>query len=354
MRPRIPHSRPSLGPPEEEAARRVLSSGQLAADWEVRRFEEEVACWLGLTGGVATSSGTAALHVALLALGVGPGHEVIVPTYVCSAVLHAVQAVGARPVPVDVLPDGNLDPDAARASASPRTRAVVVTHAFGRPADLDAVLRLGVPVVEDIAQSLGARYRGRLVGSFGDVAVCSFYATKLITSGGEGGMVLAKDAGLLRRARSLCTSDARGREQRFNYRMTDLAAAVGRVQLRRLPEFLATRWRLAGAYDRALAGLGLELPPAARPGAEPVAYRYVVRHPEAGRLLLVLRRAGVEAKRPVKQPLHRALGLDGFPVADGLHATAVSLPIYPSLSEQHVHGVAEVVRAALEVPGGVA
>ena len=322
----------------------MLSSGHLAADWEVRRFEEEVACWLGLEGGVATSSGTAALHVALPALGVGPRHEVIVPTYVCSAVLHAVHATGGRPVPVDVLQDGNLDPDAARASAGPRTRAVVVTHTFGRPADLDAVRRLGVPVVEDIAQSLGARYRGRPVGSFGDVAVCSFYATKLITSAGEGGMVLARDALLLRRVRRLCTSDARGAAQRFNYRMTDLAAAVGRVQLRRLPEFLATRWRLATAYDRALA----------RPGVDPVAYRYVLRHPEAGRFLLAPRGAGAEAKRPVNQPLNRTLGLGGFPVADGLHATSVSLPIYPPLSVQQVRGVAEVVCGALEVPGGVA
>lgn len=354
MRSRIPHSRPSLGPLEEEAARRVLSSGQLAADGEVRRFEEEVACWLGLAGGVATSSGTAALHVALLALGVGPGQEVILPTYVCSAVLHAVQATGARPVPVDVLPDGNLDPEAARASAGPRTRAVVLTHAFGLPADLDAVLRLGVPVVEDIAQSLGARYRGGPVGSFGDVTVCSFYATKLITSGGEGGMVLSRDAALLWRARRLCTSDARGHEQRFNYRMTDLAAAIGRVQLGRLPEFLATRRRLAAAYDRTLAGLGLQLPPASPAGVEPVVYRYVVRHPEAGRLLLALRRAGVEAKRPVRQPVHRALNLGGFPVADRLHATVVSLPIHPSLSEQQVREVAEVVRGVLEVPGGVA
>lgn len=351
----IPHSRPTVGVQEESAVRRVLSSGQLAADREVRRFEEELAASLGLVGGVATSSGTAALHLALLALGVGPGDEVLIPAYACSAVLHAVQATGARAVPVDASPDGNLDPKAARALLSPRTQAVVVTHAFGTPADLDEVLGLGVAVVEDVAQALGARYRGRPVGSLGDVTVCSFYATKLITSGGEGGMVLARDPSLLRRARRLSTSDGRGGELRFNYRMSDLQAAVGRVQLGRLGEFLAARRRLAAAYDEALCGSAVQrlaLPP---PHAEAVPYRYVVLHAAAGRLLRRLRRAGVEAKRPVRQPLHRALALSGFPVADRLHATAVSLPIYPSLSEDQVRQVAAVARVAVaEVACGVA
>lgn len=332
----------------------MLSSGQLAADREVQKFEEEVACCLGLAGGVATSSGTAALHVALVALGVGPDDEVLVPAYVCAAVLHAVRAAGARPVPVDVSPDGNLAPEAARARVSRRTRALVVTHAFGTPADLEGVLGLAVPVVEDVAQALGARYRGRPVGSFGDVAVCSFYATKLITSGGEGGMVLARERRLLERARRLCTSDGRGPGVRFNYRMSELQAAVGRVQLGRLAEFLSARRHLAAAYDQALRGSGLERLPLPRGEAEPVPYRYVVRHPEAGRVLRGLRAGGVEAKRPVKQPLHRALGLAGFPEADRLHATAVSLPLYPSLSEGQAREVAALARATVEVVRGVA
>lgn len=353
MRFRVPHSRPTVGRAEEAAAKRVIASGQLAADEEVHHFEAEVAALLGLPGGVATSSGTAALHVALLALGVGPGDEVVVPTYVCSAVLHAVSATGARAVAVEVLEDGNVDPDAVRNVRSRRTRAVVVTHAFGCPADVDALLRIGVPVVEDVAQALGAVWRGRPVGSFGQVTVCSFYATKMITSGGEGGMVLAQDRGLLRRARALCTSDARDRRQRFNYRMSDLQAAVGRVQLGRLGEFVSRRRALAVAYARALDVCGLGLPKPSSPDAQPVWYRYVVRSPEAGRLLLRLRRGGVEAKRPVKRPLHRILGLTGFPVADRLHGTSVSLPIYPSLSEDDVCEVAGLVRGALEVGVGV-
>lgn len=354
MRPQIPHSRPTLGPLEEQAARQVLASHHLAAGQEVRRFEEEVAAFLGLAGGVATSSGTAALHVALVTLGVGPGDEVVVPSYVCSAVMHAVTATGARPVPVDVLPDGNLDPEAARRAVGSRTRALVVTHAFGAPADLDQLVRLRVPVVEDVAQALGARYRGRPVGSFGTVTVCSFYATKMITSGGEGGMVLAYDRSLLARARKLCTSDGRGDLQRFNYRMTDLQAAVGRVQLSRLQEFVARRQALAALYTGQLSGKGLELLPAEAWQTERVWYRYVVHGGDARRLLRGLRWAGVEAKRPIRQPLHRALGLKGFPMAEVLHATAVSLPIHPSLQEPEVVHVAQAARRTLEEIRGVA
>lgn len=354
MRPQIPHSRPTLGPLEEEAIRQVLASHQLAASQEVRRFEEEVAAFLGLAGGVATSSGTAALHAALLTLGVGRGDEVVVPSYVCSAVMHAVTATGARPVPVDVLPDGNLDPDAARWATGPRTRALVVTHAFGAPADLDRLLQLRVPVVEDVAQSLGARYRGRPVGSFGAATVCSFYATKMITSGGEGGMVLTSDRSLLVRARKLCTSDGRGRLQRFNYRMTDLQAAVGRVQLARLHEFVARRHALAALYTRQLSVEGLQLPPGETWQTERVWYRYVVRCREARRMLRHLRWARVEAKRPVRQPIHRALGFAGFPTTEALHTTAVSLPLFPSLQEEEVVHVARVAEQALEGIRGVA
>ncbi len=353
MRPRIRHSRPTLGPLEQAATSRVLASGQLAADEEVRCFEAEVAGLLGLAGGVATSSGTSALHVALLALQVGSGDEVLVPSYVCSAVLHAVQATGARAVPVDVLPNGNVNLDLARRAVTHRTRALVVTHAFGTPADLQALTSLPVPVVEDVAQALGARYRGRPVGSFGEVTVCSFYATKMITSGGEGGMVLARDPALLGRVRRLRTSDGGGGGQRFNYRMTELAAAVGRVQLARLPEFLAARRALAAAYGRALADCGVELP-TAPPHTDPAWYRYVVRHPRAAVLWRVLRRAGVEAKRPVRRPLHRILGLHGFPVAERLHATCLSLPLYPSLSEAELQEVANLVWQALEVSSVVA
>lgn len=349
----IRHSRPTLGPLEHAAASRVLASGQLAADEEVRRLEAEAADLLGMAGGVATSSGTAALHVALLALPVGPGDEVLVPTYVCSAVLYAVQATGARAVPVDVLPDGNLDPDRARRAVTPRTRALVVTHTFGNPAEVGTLLELGVPLVEDVAQALGARYRGQRVGSLGHITVCSFYATKMVTSGGEGGMVLARDRSLLARVRRLTTSDARGPRQRFNYRMTDLQAAIGRVQLARLAEFTSRRQALASAYTQALDGCGLELPRPQTPGGEPVWYRYVVRWRDPARLLRYLRQGGVEAKRPVKQPLHRMLGLVGFPVADRLHATGVSLPIYPSLAEEELHHVARLARAAVEVGVGV-
>lgn len=344
---RIPHSRPTVGPREAEAAHRVIESGQLAAGGEVRAFEDEVARAVGVRGGVATSSGTAALHLLLLALGLGPGDEVVVPSYVCSAVLYAVLHTGARPVVVDVRPDDlTIDPEGVRRARTPRTRAAVVPHAFGAAADLEDLLRCGVPVVEDVAQALGGSYRGRPVGSFGVASVCSFYATKLITSGGEGGMVLSDDPALLRRVRELSTPDARSGEPHFNYKMTDLGAAVGRVQLGRLPEFLAARRELAACYEAELRDLGLELPRALPPG-DHVYFRYVVRHPRAGALLRALRARGIEAKRPVKRPLHWILGGGECTVADAAHRFSVSLPLYPSLRREQARQIAAVVRSAL-------
>lgn len=344
---RIPHSRPTVGPREEEALRRVIESRQLSAAGEVRAFEEEVARVVGVRGGVATSSGTAALHLVLLALGLGPGDEVVVPSYVCSAVLYAVLHTGARPVVVDVRPeDFNIDPEGVRRARTPRARALIVPHVFGAAADLEALSRCGLPVIEDVAQALGAHYGGRPVGSFGVASICSFYATKLITSGGEGGMVLSDDPVLLRRVRALSAPDGRSGGLRFNYKMTDLGAAVGRIQLNRLPEFLAARRELAACFEGELRGQGLALP-RALPPADHVYFRYVVRHPAAGILLRALRTRGIEAKRPVKRPLHRILGAGDCPVADAVHRSSVSLPLYPSLRVEQARQIAATVRAAL-------
>ncbi|HLE42853.1 MAG TPA: aminotransferase class I/II-fold pyridoxal phosphate-dependent enzyme, partial [Methylomirabilota bacterium] len=220
----------------------AVASGQIAQGPRVAEFERAMAARLEARGGVAVSSGTAALHLALLALGVGPGDEVLVPSYACAALLHAVRAAGAVPRPVDVDPATfNLDPDAAKRASSARTRALIAVHAFGLPADLEPLRALGVPVVEDAAQALGARCGRRPVGGLGEVGVLSFYATKLMTTG-EGGMLVSGDARLLAAARDLREYDEKPDDRpRFNYKLTDLAAALGLAQLARLDGFLARR-----------------------------------------------------------------------------------------------------------------
>lgn len=341
----VPHSRPTLDEDHVQAVARVVRSGHLAQGEVTRRFEQELARLVGVRDGVATSSGTAALHLALLALGVGPGDEVVLPSYTCVALLHAVRHVGATPRLVDLEPHGyNLSVAEVRRHLTRRTRAILVPHMFGTPADVAELSGLGVPVVEDIAQSLGAKVDGRPVGSFGTVAVCSFYATKVITTG-EGGMLLSDSEVVLRRARDLRDYDGRRHlRPRFNYKMTDLQAALGLCQLRRLPEFLHRRRQLAARYTAHLRSLGLQ-PPPVPPRAAPIYYRYVFPVPDAATAAASMRRAGVECKPPVFLPLHRYLGQTGFPRTERAHRTALSVPLYPSLTEEEVTQVLEALEA---------
>jgi perosamine synthetase len=341
----IPHSRPWITPADVRAVCGVLRRGSLVQGAEVGALEAEVGVRLGLPPGVAVNSGTAALHLALLALGVGPGDEVIVPSYVCIAPLHAVEYVGAAPRLADINPDTyNLDPDDVRRRCTRRTRAIIVPHLFGLPADLDAVLRLGVPVIEDCAQAFGATYRDRPVGSFGTISILSFYATKLLTTG-EGGMLLGRDRRLLDRARDRRDYDERRRHApRFNYKLTDFQAALGRSQLQRLPTMLSRRRTLAARYRRGWAALPVRLP--APDGTRTHAYhRFVVSCPgPATRTATRLAAHGVVARPPVFRPIHRTLGLNGFPGADQAYRHALSVPIYPTLTRAE----AAVVIGALQ------
>ncbi|MBI2321246.1 MAG: DegT/DnrJ/EryC1/StrS aminotransferase family protein, partial [Chloroflexi bacterium] len=254
-------------------------SGQGAHGPLTRELERSAARALGGRHAIAVSHGTAALHLALLSLDVGAGDEVIAPSYACAALLHAIHYTGATPVLVDIDPH-TLNPTAEMVShrLTPRTKAAIVTHTFGFPADVASIARLGVAVVEDCAQALGARYRGRPVGSWGRVAVCSFYATKMICAG-EGGMVATNDARIAARVRDLSTPDLQPRYRvRYNYKLSDLAAGLALSQLRQLNGFVERRRAIAQRYIDALADFSVQLQ---RPlaGAEPVFYRFVVSVP---------------------------------------------------------------------------
>lgn len=303
---------------------------------------------LGVPGAAAVSSGTAAIYLALRALGVGPRDEVLMPSYVCSALLQATEAAGATARLVEVDPDTfNLSPADTRRRLRRRTKALIVPHLFGLPADLDELLALGPPVIEDCAQTIGVSYHGRPVGSFGAAAVCSFYATKLVAAG-EGGMVASASSALLAKVRDGRTYDERRRyTPGFNFKLSGLHAALGLNQLRRLPRMVLRRRRIARRYDRALAGLPWHRPawPADRGHAY---YRYVVRiSGGVDRVMARLLADGVTARRPVFRPIHRDLGQTGFPVTDRLWREALSLPIYPVLTERELRRiVAAVTRAA--------
>jgi dTDP-4-amino-4,6-dideoxygalactose transaminase len=343
----IPHSRPSLDDEEIRVLQNVLTSGQIAQGLQVRDFEEELGTFHDLLPGVATSSGTTALHLALLSLEVGPGDEVLLPSYVCSAPLHAVYHSGATPILVDVDPtNGNIDPEDLKKRLTSRSKAIIVVHLFGLPAKVREISALGLPVIEDCAQALGAELVSRKIGTFGRVAICSFYATKIITTG-EGGMLLSSDPDLLARSRDLRDYDKKEDfNPRFNYKMTDLQAALGRSQFQKLESFLAQRDALAGFYNDQLASLPCTLP-SSQEGR--IYYRYVISvQGDLTELTQKLLKMGIEVARPIYRPLHRYFNLEGYPGAEMAWKSHLSLPIHPSLTSREVHRVCHALQQALK------
>jgi len=333
----IAHSRPTLDAAEERAAVRVLRSGMLGGGPEVASFEREFERFVGRGRAVAVHTGSAALHLALLGLGVGPGDRVILPTYTCAAVLNAVHYTGAEPVLADVDPATcNLDPDDVKRRLRAGTKAIIAPHMMGRPAPIKQLRALGVPVVEDCAMALGAG-----VGREGEVSVYSFYATKMMATG-HGGAVVARDKSIVRRIADLVDYD--GREDykvRHNYRMSALAAALGRVQLAKVADFVKRRRRIADYYYGTLE-LG-ELPPGH------VFYRLVLRTGPVERFVRFMASRGIDCKRPVYRPLHRYLAPASgeYPGAEELHRHWASIPIYPSLRRDEMERVALAVREHL-------
>ncbi len=353
----IPVAKPLIGEEERAAVDRVLRSGMLAQGPEVAAFEQEFS--QALAGGrecVAVSSGTAGLHLGLLASGVGPGDEVIVPSFTFAATANAVALTGATPVFADIDPDYFcLDPEAVRAAITPRTRAIMPVHLYGQPADLAALGALasehGLAVFEDAAQAHGASLDGAPVGTFGSFAMFSLYPTKNMTSG-EGGMISCATAEIARTARLLRNQ---GMERQyanelvgFNQRMTDIHAAIGRVQLTRLPEWTARRQANAAFLSANLRGV---VTPKVRPGATHVYHQYTIRVAgDRDRMVQALREehgVGTGVYYPI--PNHQLAPLARYAVGVELPETAraaaevISLPVHPSLSEADLDRIVTAV-----------
>jgi dTDP-4-amino-4,6-dideoxygalactose transaminase len=343
---------PTLGGEEAKGLQEVLASGRITTGEEVERFEQGMASYLGLGGAVATASGTAALHLSLLALGVKEGDEVICPSFTCSALLNAAHHCRATPRIVDINEETtNISLTATRKALTKKTAAIIIPHMFGYPVEaMDDFLALGPPLIEDCAQSLGATSRGKMTGTRGEAAIFSFYATKVITTG-QGGMVASRNKGLLKRVRDLRQYDKKeDYKVRYNFCMTDFQARMGRIQLEKLPSFLKAREERAQWYDKHIQGLKEVIVP--RKGG--IYYRYIVRimGGKLDRVIGHLHREGIEAQRPVFRPLHRYLNLDGFEATEKVFSEALSLPIYPRLEPEAVSTIALCLTEAMEHSNG--
>ncbi len=351
MSRRVPIAQPVIGEEEREAVLSVLASGHLVQGERVAEFEDLFARYIGTADAVATSTGTAALHAALAALGIGPGDEVILPAVTFFACAAMVGARGATPVCVDISADTyTLDPERASEAVTPQTRAVMPVHLFGQPADLDPILDLAedreLAVLEDASQSHGALYRGHRVGSLGTVGSFSFYPSKLITTG-EGGMVVTDEDELAEYCRKFRQhGEAKKYEHEilgFNYRMTDLAAAIGIEQLKKIDRFIEARSRNAAYLTKALQGIeGLDVPKV-MPGRTHVFYQYILRVKEEFPLIRDeaverLKASGVESRPSYPIPIHRQRAFRDVgratecPVAETLLPQMLEIPVHPLLS----------------------
>ena len=342
-------ARPDVGEAELDALAEVVASGQLTMGPKVAELERALAGACGTADAVAVSSGTAALHLAMLALGIGPGDEVIVPAYTFPATANAVELCGGRAVIVDVDPDTfNLDISLVPAALTSRTKAVIGVHLFGRPLDWEA-LRAAVPpevhLVEDAAGALGARYRGRPCGSLGMMGCLSFHPRKIVTTG-EGGAVTTDDPALADSIRRLRHHGIAPRgdfdipEPGLNYRLPDLLCAIGIPQVVRLEELLAARERVAAGYEQRLAGVVAT--PSAAPGDRHGWQAYVVRLGRRDETLSALRAEGIEAQIGT-YALHRltAYRAQGpFPGADAAYERALALPFHTRLTDAELDRVA--------------
>ena len=345
----IPHSRPTIDEVDLKAVSEVLRTGMIAEGELVHKFEQEISNYLGIAGGIAISSGSSALFLALLALGASAGKEAILPTYVCSSVLDAVNWAGATPVLCDVGDDWCMNLDTVKPYISEKTVAIIVAHIFGISADVKSIAKLGIPVIEDCAQSLGGQMDGQKLGTFGSVCVCSFHATKLLTTG-EGGMVLTKDPRLLDKLRQLKYGEANVYRLRYKTPMTDIQAALGLSQVQRYDGFLERRREIANTYFVKLNGLPIQLPENIRDRS--IFFRFPLRvKGDFEKFRKAFEAYGVHVRRGVDKLLHRQLGLDPtlFPRAELCFKQTVSIPLYPSLSEDDIKRIIRVCYKVFEV-----
>ncbi len=368
----IPVNEPILGKHEKDLLKECIHTGWISSEGPfVKEFESKFAKLVGRKYGVAVCNGSAALDIAVASLDLKKGDEVILPTFTIISCAASIIRTGAVPVCVDSDPaTWNMDVDQIEKKITPRTRAIMVVHIYGMPVDMDSVLELAqkyeLKIIEDAAEAIGQKYKERFCGSFGEISTFSFYPNKHVTTG-EGGMVLTDDKKIAERcrsARNLCFQPEKRfvhQELGWNYRMTNLQAAIGLAQLDRLDEFLNKKRRMGKLYTELLSDIkGIELPVELTDYAENIYWVYGIvlkkQFPgDAAKIMNVLRKKGI-GTRPFFWPMHeqpvlQKMGLfegESYPVAESIARRGFYLPSGLALSEQNINDVSQALHEVLE------
>ena len=366
---KISMSAPDLDESDIQAVLEVLRSGRLALGPKAREFEELIAEYIGVKYAVAVSSGTAGLHILVRTLEVGPGDEVLVPSFTFSASVNAILYERATPVFVDIEPETyNLDPDDLERKITKRTKAIMAVDIFGHPAEWDRILEIAdkynLKIIDDSCEALGAEYKGKKIGQFGDCACFAFYPNKQITTG-EGGIIVTNNSSIAKLARSLRNQ---GREEMgswleherlgCNYRMDEMSAALGVSQLKKLEVFLEKRERVARIYTEKLKGFSWVRPPVVKPYVRMSWFVYVVTLQEGldrDTVIGNLEKKGIPA-RGYFSPIHlqpyvkRIFGYKGgeLPVTENIAKRTLALPFHNNLTEEEIEEVLKTLKDVVE------
>lgn len=342
----IPHNQPALGEEDIAAVSRTIKRKWLIAGTEVAEFEKNIAQFVGKRYAVAVNSGSSALHLALVILGIKKGDEVIIPTLTDTALLNAIHYQHARAVIADIEADGfNIDPKDIERKITKRTKAIIAPHTFGFPANLEEIGKFGIPVIEDAAQALGSTFRKRPLGSLEDLSVFSFYATKLIATG-QGGMITTNRKDRYEQLRDLIHYDRRNNYIiRYNYQMTDLAASMGNAQAKKLLPLLNRRKEIADRYKTVLDKKSVPYRPR-RDEQNINHFRFIIKLPQQNirdKVQKSFQQHGITAIPPLEQYqllhtlMHYKKGV--YPHAEELASTTLSLPVFPGLSNEEIRHI---------------